>query len=121
MLLVDGSRTSVCLWSEVTDGSESGSVSGSVEEQGPPPSGSQMQVSTQIGTWSDGDGSWTAVHGRVGPDVTRLVVARDHGKPVTATVQDGRFTAWWPGSAVGVQLTGYGAGERPTGLLDVGP
>lgn len=33
--------------------------------------------------------------GSVGSDVKNIVV-RDHGRTVTATVQDGRWTAWWP-------------------------
>ncbi|KRE62945.1 hypothetical protein [Nostocoides sp. Soil756] len=46
---------------------------------------------------SDDDPIFCVVSGRVGSDVTGLVVHTEEQGDVTATVQDGYFTAWWPG------------------------
>ena len=89
VLLVDQSWTAACVWSEV----DQSSVAGSIEELGPSPTGGDVSITTQLSTWSDVDGAWTAIHGRVGPDVAEVVVTRDSGEPVTATVDGGRFAA----------------------------
>lgn len=38
---------------------------------------------------------------------TRVVILRDDGKTVEATVQDGFYAAWWPGNAQVVRVTAY--------------
>lgn len=43
----------------------------------------------------------------------RVVILRDDGRTVEATVQDGFFAAWWPGNAQAVRVTAYdGAGTE---------
>lgn len=42
----------------------------------------------------------------------RVVVVRDDGVAVEATVQDGVYVAWWPGNAQAVRITAYdGSGK----------
>lgn len=45
----------------------------------------------------DGEPIYRVVSGRVGSDVTGVVVHTEEQGDVTATVEDGYFTAWWPG------------------------
>jgi hypothetical protein len=42
---------------------------------------------------------YTFVQGQVGTGVTAVTLARSDGDEVQATVADGSFAAWWPGSA----------------------
>ena len=115
VLVADRGRMAVCLWSK---GSRSrGSIAGSVEESGPAPAGRDVDISIELGTWSQGDGAWAAVSGRAGPDVAELVISRDDGGPVTATVQDGRFAAWWPGTGKATTMTAYGSDGSPLGVV----
>ncbi len=48
-----------------------------------------------------------SVIGQVAPSVTRVVIERSEGEPVTATVADGYFLAWWPSAAEIVRITAY--------------
>ncbi len=41
--------------------------------------------------------------------VTTVVVTRDDGLEVTATVHDGRYAAWWPGPEQAATVTAYRA------------
>ena len=45
------------------------------------------------------DGPYTLVNGRTGSGVTGVTLVRDDGQDVVASVADGWFVAWWPGSA----------------------
>ena len=47
------------------------------------------------GSHGDGASGFTYVEGYVGSDVTALTV-HDAGRTFTATVENGRWTAWWP-------------------------
>ncbi|MGV2856254.1 hypothetical protein ACNPON_03565 [Glutamicibacter sp. AGC13] len=47
-------------------------------------------------------------HGNVGEDVTAVTITTPDGQLVEATVQDGRYAAWWPGKALGDELEGNG-------------
>lgn len=42
------------------------------------------------------EGWFTVVTGYAGPDVTRVTVDPPEGPDVVASLQDGRYTAWWP-------------------------
>lgn len=42
---------------------------------------------------------YTLVDGNTGPDVTGVSLLLDNGQHVQATLSDGWFEAWWPGSA----------------------
>ena len=57
----------------------------------------------------DGEPIFRVVSGRVGADVTGVVVHTEEQGDVTATVEDEYFTAWWPGPP---ETT-----SRPTGPL----
>jgi hypothetical protein len=45
------------------------------------------------------DGAYTLIAGRTADGVTGVTLVRDDGQDVVATVDDGWFVAWWPGSA----------------------
>ena len=48
---------------------------------------------------SDSDGhALTMVDGRIGAGVTGVTISRSDGTSVQATVKNGRYLAWWPGS-----------------------
>lgn len=57
----------------------------------------------------DGEPTFRVVSGRVGADVTGVVLHTEERGDVIATVQDGYFTAWWPGPP--------DTKSRPTGPL----
>lgn len=57
----------------------------------------------------DGEPIYRVVSGRVGVDVTGVVIHTAEQGDVIATVQDGYFTAWWPGPPEST--------DRPTGPL----
>jgi len=46
--------------------------------------------------------------GYVGPDVTAVTITTADGDRVEATVENGRFLAWWPGTAFGDRTEGNG-------------
>ena len=47
---------------------------------------------------------WYSVVGKAGSDVRKVVVTRTEGEPVTASVANGYFVAWWPGDAAGASV-----------------
>ncbi len=47
-------------------------------------------------------------HGNVGEDVAAVTLTTPDGQSVEATVQDGRYAAWWPGTAFGDEVEGNG-------------
>ena len=57
----------------------------------------QHIVQTQLSTTADGP--YTLVDGQTASGVTGVTLVRDDGQDVVATVSDGWFVAWWPGSA----------------------
>ncbi len=61
-------------------------------------SGSLQQVMQSHLTTAD-DGPYTLVDGRTQSGVTGVTLVLDDGQDVVATVADGWFVAWWPGSA----------------------
>jgi hypothetical protein len=69
-------------------------------------SGSLQQV-TQNHLSTSSDGPYTLVDGRTQPGVTGVTLVRDDSQDVVATVADGWFVAWWPGSstATSAQVT----------------
>lgn len=46
--------------------------------------------------------------GTVGPDVAAVTITTADGEQVEATVENGRFLAWWPGRAFGSETEGNG-------------
>ena len=61
-------------------------------------SGSLQRVMQSHLTTAD-DGPYTLVDGRTQSGVTGVTLVLDDGQDVVATVADGWFVAWWPGSA----------------------
>ncbi|MCX4993523.1 hypothetical protein [Streptomyces sp. NBC_00568] len=58
-----------------------------------------------LGAGGSGSSRLNYALGSVGPDVAKVTV-KDSGRSVNATVQDGRWTAWWPGGNPDGLLTG---------------
>lgn len=56
---------------------------------------------------SDGTPALRSVIGEVAPQAASVIIEREEGEPVTATVRDGYFLAWWPSSADIVRITAY--------------
>jgi hypothetical protein len=89
----DSDRSAVCL---------SGN---GVSMNSTPPAGSPSTVATGAielagGGLRDSDGNaLTLVDGRVGTGVTGVTVQRSDGSTVQASVENGWYLAWWPGSA----------------------
>lgn len=64
-------------------------------------------------------GSRWEMAGRVAPGVDRVVIVRDDGERVTATLEDSWFLAWWPSGAhpVALEISEDGA---PVETIDLG-
>ena len=79
----------------------------------------QQVVQSHLSTASDGP--YTLVDGRTQPGVTGVTLVLDDGQQVVATVADGWFIAWWPGSnrAPSAQVTT--SSGTTTEALVVGP
>jgi hypothetical protein len=56
---------------------------------------------------SDGVPPLRSVIGEAAPEVASVIIEREEGEPVTATVSGGYFLAWWPSSADIVRITAY--------------
>ena len=60
----------------------------------PPPDGTTVQWGS---TFTSAAGEYTSAIGRVGPQVTAVEVSSETHAEVKALVDQGFFTAWWPG------------------------
>jgi hypothetical protein len=71
------------------------------------PSSGPISTASQVHTSTSGGQPYTLVQGQVDQGVTRVTLALADGSKVQATVGDGSFIAWWPGSAAvtSAQLT----------------
>lgn len=56
---------------------------------------------------SDGTPPLRSVIGDLAPAVASVIIEREAGEPVTATVRGGYFLAWWPSDADIVRITAY--------------
>lgn len=56
---------------------------------------------------SDGVPPLRSVIGDMAPEVASVIIEREEGEPVTATVRSGYFLAWWPSDADIVRITAY--------------
>ena len=45
-----------------------------------------------------GSDSWSAVNGTIGSEIGGVVIELEDGTRITASVGNGRYAAWWPGS-----------------------
>jgi hypothetical protein len=56
---------------------------------------------------SDGVPPLRSIIGDMAPEVASVIIEREEGEPVTATVRGGYFLAWWPSDADIVRITAY--------------
>lgn len=61
-----------------------------------------------------------SVIGQAAPEVARVIIEREDGEPVTATVHGGYFLAWWPSSAHIVRITAYDEDGNTLGSIPAG-
>ncbi len=72
-----------------------GSLGGADESAGPAPARDVARQDT-YGVGSVGGHAFVYAEGRAGADVTRIAVTTPTGRHVTASLEDGRWAAWWP-------------------------
>jgi len=56
-------------------------------------------------------GTITAYAGSIEPGVTQVIVERNTGSGVIASLSNGYFVAWWPGDAYATRIIAYGPGR----------
>lgn len=66
----------------------------------------------------DGVPPLRSVVGQVAPEVASVIIEREEGEPVTATVSGGYFLAWWPSSADIVRITAYDEDDNALGSIE---
>jgi hypothetical protein len=66
-----------------------------------------IELFASSGGSSSGVDSWSYLHGIVGSDIGRVVIALADGTSVTASVGGGRFAAWWPTGAEPNRILGF--------------
>lgn len=65
----------------------------------------------------DGVPPLRSVIGQAAPEVASVIIEREDGETVTATVQGGYFLAWWPSSADIVRVIGYDEDGNTLGFI----
>ncbi len=65
----------------------------------------------------DGAPPLRSVIGQAAPEVASVIIERENGEPVTATVRGGYFLAWWPSSADIVRITAYDEDGNTLGAI----
>jgi hypothetical protein len=65
-----------------------------------PPAG-RVDLAGGLGSTGVGDRWYSQAAGRVGPGVTGIDITRPDGRTVRASVRDGWWAAWWPGTEGG--------------------
>lgn len=68
--------------------------------------GARQIILDSGGSHGDGSTGYTYVEGLAGRDVTAVTI-HDAGQTITATLQGGRWTAWWPTANPHGAITGY--------------
>jgi hypothetical protein len=68
--------------------------------------GARQIILDSAGSHGDGSTGYTYVEGLAGRDVTAVTI-HDAGQIITATLQGGRWTAWWPTADPHGTVTGY--------------
>jgi hypothetical protein len=89
MVISDGSLSVYCLAA-----SDGGAMSLRVERNSPDLAADAVMVDS-LGARGSGSAQLNWALGFVGREVKKVTV-RDSGRTIEATVQDGRWTAWWP-------------------------
>ncbi|GIG29791.1 hypothetical protein Cma02nite_23910 [Cellulomonas marina] len=116
-VLADGAWASACVWSDHE--TSEGSIAAYTRTMPAAPTADGVAVVSWVGTWSPEDGPWTAVYGLAGSDVAQVVVDREAGGPVRATVQDGWFAAWWPTDSPAATVTPFDERGVPGAPVEV--
>jgi hypothetical protein len=80
-----------------------GTSSGGQDVPGP------RDIRPMSGGSSGGPGAWSYLHGRVGSEISRVILELADGSHVTASLSNGRFAAWWPGDQSEARFLGYDA------------
>ncbi len=101
-----------------------GSVTGGLSSVGgggaaqPPAGRIVVRSNSGTGTNNDEPNPYTVIGGRVGPDALRVVVDVRGIGPVTATLRDGWYMAWWSGKCcAAAKVTGYDAAGNITDAI----
>ena len=71
-----------------------------------------MSVRSLVGRvkiWSSGGETLTAAFGTSDSSVAKVVLSREAGGDVTATVKDGYWVAWWPGELTAQRVAAFAA------------
>ena len=68
-----------------------------------------LEVRAMSGGSSSGPNAWSYLHGRVGSDISRIVMELPNGDRITASSSGGRFAGWWPGEQMSARILGYDA------------
>ena len=66
-----------------------------------------LEIFPSSGGSASGEDSTSYLHGSVGSEIGRVVIALSDGTNLTASVGGGRFAAWWPGEAQPTRLRGF--------------
>jgi hypothetical protein len=109
LLVYDGSNgaSAECVATVEANGSVladgAGTSSGGQDLPGP------REIRPMSGGSSCGPGAWSYLHGRVGSEISRVILELADGSHVTASLSNGRFAAWWPGDQSEARFLGYDA------------
>lgn len=66
---------------------------------------------------ADGVPPLRSVIGQAVPEVASVIIEREEGEPVTATVSGGYFLAWWPSSADILRITAFDSDGNALGSV----
>lgn len=113
----EGVSSRLCLGSEDASGVLRTAGSGASEAAQEQPAAGKVHLVTRLAVWSYGGERLTAAMGTVAPGVARVVVSRDAGADVTATVDGGYWVAWWPGASATAKVTAYGSDGSVMGSI----
>ena len=103
----EGQTSLMCLGSTNAAGMlVEGGAGGGKEARESPVDGPLRLFTAQRDT-NAGREPYTAYAGSVASDVSKVVVERSRGEPVTAAVDNGYFVAWWPGEAYATKVTAF--------------
>ncbi len=87
-------------------------------QENPPDGPLRFAGSVQI--WSYGGETLSATFGTSDPSVAKVVLSREAGGDVTATVKDGYWVAWWPGELTAQRVAAFAADGSEVDSIAVG-
>jgi hypothetical protein len=109
-----GGFQATCLMRDYAAGSGDFGVGGAVSYDGPALvlAPNTAEVTSSGGMGNEAGSTWSSI-GRVGSDVASVVINTVEQGPVTATIHDGYFAAWWPGPIMAFPKKGEAAPPEP--------